>query len=124
MRLDLNETGFPCVLDKSDSRVAIELALNVCAVRFSSPQADVTQLGDVGSVRQTGARDEWHTGAALEKLSHPVDRNSTRHELRSRLIGASPFPDRLAGFGLVLHESESRVSGARDHDFVVEHFVE
>src|SRR4051794_11568099 len=70
-RIESSEARFSCVFDEFGSRVAIELALNVRAVRFGRAQTDVAQPGDVG-VRVTEHEQEEHVllpGREFERRS-------------------------------------------------------
>ena len=58
-RTESSEAGFSRVLDEFGSRVAIELALNMRAVRFGCAQADIAQSGNV-DVRVTEHEQEEH----------------------------------------------------------------
>ena len=87
-RTESSEAGFSRVLDQFGSRVAIELALNVRAVRFGCAQADIAQSGDV-DVRVTEHEQQEHVllpGRECERLSRSL-RQRELHTQRGLQVG-------------------------------------
>jgi hypothetical protein len=72
--MESNEADVTRVLDEFGSRMAIELALNVRAVRFGCAQADIAQPGDI-DVRVTDHQQKEYVLLPRRECKHRLSRS-------------------------------------------------